>query len=264
MSVLGLLLGLALSAGPSGAAATGSASSPAAVAPSPLTGASGFAGHLRDAIALNRERRSYYENLSGGASVAVSNRLIAQERMALLAAGTFDDRARPFEAQGVPVVSGSFVSMSLAPPAATPCIGAAVADAAILASARGLLAEISTDIHAALKQDDFRRVAEVCERALVRLEELEIRSGSHFAMCRHIVESLGFGAVVAIDCAARTGGATAGLSRDLVAIQTLALGGAVETDSQAQAIQARGIGILVNDLPPIPFLTRWHALQAGP
>ncbi|MBM3266572.1 MAG: hypothetical protein FJZ01_02900 [Candidatus Sericytochromatia bacterium] len=80
-------------------------------------------------------------------------------------------------------------------------------------------------------------------------------------MCRHIVESLGLGAVTAISCAARSDGATVGLSRDLIAIQLLALGGAVDTDTQAQALHARGIGILVNDLPSIPFLERWAAVQ---
>lgn len=256
MGDMAVLLGLALALSLASGAATGDA----VPAPAPIV--KGFADHLRDAIALNRERRGYYASRSASASLDLSNRLIAQERMALLAAGAFDDRARPFERQGIPVVSGAFMPMSHAPDPATPCEGAKAADPATVARARELLATLSSEIHAALKADDFRSAAGACARAAARIEDLERSSASHFAMCLHIIHSLGYGAVWAIECAGRSGGATMRLSRDLIAIQTLALAGAVDTDIQAQEVQRAGVGILINDLPQIPFVERWQALDA--
>ncbi|MBM3266571.1 MAG: hypothetical protein FJZ01_02895 [Candidatus Sericytochromatia bacterium] len=178
-----LLVALAVAAGlpdrdqaGGGAAATASITGPAsATGPAPATGSlapgdhaapgqaatdiAGFAAHLREAIALNRERREYYAKRSGGASVTLSNRLIAQEKMALLAAGAFDSRAKSFEARGIAVVSGAFVSMRLVPDAAQAPARTRAADAPTLAAARTLLADLSAEIRGALGKADFRRVA---------------------------------------------------------------------------------------------------------
>jgi hypothetical protein len=222
----------------------------------------GFAAHLREAIAVNRERREYYESRTRGASKEVSNRLIAQEKLALLAARAFDQRAKPFEDRGIPVVSGAFVSMRLAPDASKSCEGARIADEGTLAEARAVVARLASDVQAAMKLDDFSRAVDASRAALESIEALEKRASAHFAMCRHVIDSLGYCALVAIDSAKRSGGTTTALSRDLVAIQTLALKSAVDTDRLAQAYQAQGVGILVNDLPPIPFLAKLHALKA--
>jgi hypothetical protein len=71
--------------------------------------------HLREAIALNRERMPLYAAETGGRSLPVSRRLIGSERLALLAAWTIDRRARPWLERGVRIVCDEFVPMDHAP-----------------------------------------------------------------------------------------------------------------------------------------------------
>jgi hypothetical protein len=80
-------------------------------------------------------------------------------------------------------------------------------------------------------------------------------------MSRHIVESIGLGAVNALHYDRQSQGGTLKLSRDLVRLQALSLFSTTFYDRMAQRHQARGVGILVNDVPPIPFRTAWQAHQ---
>ena len=52
------------------------------------------------------------------------------------------------------------------------------------------------------------------------------------------------------------------LCRRLVAIQVLLLTGGIFYDRLAQPCHAQGAGILLNDVPIIPFLTEYHALKS--
>ncbi len=216
----------------------------------------GFWTHLADAIRINSARKPLYMARTGGRSRSLSAELIATERLCLPIAAYFDWRGRSFEHRGIPVVSGAFVPMQLAPAETRPHYsGRAGADT--IAAAQALLASTGRRVGAALRGPDFRAAAQICVDTLVSLEALERESGSHFAMCKHLVESLGLGALCAIECDVRSGGRTVRLSRDLVAIQILALGKAADADRRAQEFQAMGVGILVNDMPAIPFLKRW-------
>nr|MBA2571563.1 hypothetical protein [Gemmatimonadota bacterium] len=70
-----------------------------------------FETHLREAIALNRERLPLYAQLTDGASLPISRRLIRAELLALPLARYFDRRAQPYERAGIPLLSEAFVSM---------------------------------------------------------------------------------------------------------------------------------------------------------
>ena len=185
--------------------------------------------------------------------------MVFLERVSLVVGLYYDWRGRKFEAQGIPVVSGAFMPMTVPAPG-TPLSFGGKADPADLARARALMDKLCPEVKAALKTNDFNRVAAACAQVLGQLDDLEAESKSHFIMAKHIVESLGFGALNGIACAKLSGGATVGLSRDLVRVQLMAIGSAVEIDRLAQECHALGAGILVNDLPHIPFLEEWSQL----
>ena len=81
-------------------------------------------------------------------------------------------------------------------------------------------------------------------------------------MTKHLVESLGLAAMNALDYAERSGGETLKLSRTFIRFQGLGLLGSVGIDRKAQAFHQQGIGIVVNDVPPIPFAERWKARRS--
>lgn len=228
---------------------------PAPISPAP----EGFRDHLRGALALNRERRDVYDRLSGGKSRALSNTLIALERLSLPAAMLMDAWARPYQERGIPVMHADFVSMTqVRSPFAPPRYRGVAGDSEI-ETVKGWLADFRKGLGDKLDRGDFTGLARDAHDLLSRLEATERRLGSHFAMSKHLVESLGLAAMNAADYAEQSQGETLRLSRTFIRLQSLALITAVWIDRRAQELHRQGIGILVNDVPDIPFAARWNA-----
>ncbi len=220
----------------------------------------GFADHLSAAIALNRKRRDVYDRLSGGASRSLSNTLIALEFASLPAAHALDLWAKRFQAQGISVLKDDFVSMQNVPSPFAPPRWKEVASDQDASQVEKWLGDYRKRISTALDENDFSGIAQASYDLLSRLEGAESESRTHWAMSKHLVESLGLSAMNAISYADQSGGETLRLSRAIIRYQSLGLMGAVGIDRQAQTLHQRGIGILVNDIPQIPFAQNWAAL----
>lgn len=208
-----------------------------------------FAGHLEEAIRLNRERMPLYSRLTGGESERISRRLIRWERLSLPLARWVDRRARPWQARGVGIVADDFVPMS-----GTPEFRERSADAPPpLAELRPADARrIRRSLARALKQGGFGGIAAALRGELAALEA----APCYHCMLRHLLESMLRVATLAPAHAARAEAAgmktTAGLSRLLLRLHLFALADAAKLDALAAPIQARGIPILCRDVPPIP------------
>lgn len=224
----------------------------------------GFAQHLKDAIALNRSRRDVYDRLSGGESRALSNRVILLEQLTLPAAHALDLWAKRYQKQGIPVMQEDFVPMQDVRSPFAPPRFRGVASASEAAAVDARLDAYRKTLSQALNRNDFTAIAEASYALLEALEATETETRTHWAMTKHLVESLGLAAMNAIGHAERSGGETQRLSRTLIRFQSLGLMGSVSIDRKAQAFHQRGIGIVVNDVPSIPFAERWKALSSLP
>lgn len=223
----------------------------------------GFAQHLNEAIALNRSRRDVYDRLSGGGSRSLSNRLILLEQLTLPAAHALDLWAKRFQKAGIPVLQADFVTMQgVRSPFAPPRWRGAASDAEAKALESRLDAYRDT-IGAALARNDFAGIAEASYTMLETLDATEKATRTHWAMTKHLVESLGLAAMNALTYAEQSNGETLKLSRTFIRFQGLGLLGSVGLDRKAQALHQKGIGIVVNDVPHIPFAERWKALRAA-
>ncbi|HEY9898485.1 MAG TPA: hypothetical protein V6D00_04820 [Pantanalinema sp.] len=227
----------------------------------PAGSPTGFYGHVRDAIRTNRARREVYARASEGASLPLSQKLITLEHLVLPLAAWFDRAASEFNKRGIPVVQADFVPMSgLLPPETPPRHRHRASDE----EARrldGWLTDYRDAAEAAIKGRDFGKVAELSVTLLERIEQLEERSDSHFAMTKHLVESVGFAAVHGVQSHAATHGDADDLIARFLRVQAFGLTGAPSMDREAQRLHERGIGILVNDLPDIPLRAAWAQLQ---
>lgn len=223
----------------------------------------GFATHLRDALASNRARREVYAARSGGASRALSDHVIRLERLTLPFAALFDLRARRFNRQGIPIVSRDLVSMSGVRPADTPPEHRGVATRPQVRQLEGWLAAYRKDVSRSLGRRDFERIAELTHDLLGRIEGLEVEADAHFAMTKHVAESVGYAALHAVDYHAQSGGKTDDLAARFIRLQAFGLMGTVPIDQRAQALQQQGLGIIVNDLPAIPFEAEWRERRAA-
>ncbi|MBH24590.1 MAG: hypothetical protein CMH57_09090 [Myxococcales bacterium] len=212
-----------------------------------------FTLHMREAIALNRARAPLYAERTHGASRWLSRMLVASEIACLPLARYFDHAARPFNAAGVGVVADDFVSMSLAGDPTRPPRYTGRAERRQVKALRRDVATYTRDARRLLRQGDFRGVARLTATAIEGVEAHEARCGAHFAMTIHLMESVGRAAANAPRHMDASGGASEGLSRRLVGVQLWCVSSGVPLDRRAQRSHALGVGILVNDVPPIPF-----------
>ncbi len=217
-----------------------------------------FVTHLTDAIRINRARREYYETKTGGVSNAVSRRLILLERASLPFAWAIDRMAEKFNKNSIPVIAGDFVSMSVINDMKTPPVFKNIAPPASVEKVRAVLSGLEKSLKKALKTEDFSAACADSYRALLALEELENAGRGHFALSKHIVESIGFAALHARAYSKLSEGGTAGLSKLFIRVQALALPFCAGTDAEAQKSHALGAGVLVNDVPFIAFKKEWE------
>lgn len=222
----------------------------------------GFVRHLRDAIAINQQRRPRYDARTGGASRALSRRLVLYERVVIPWAWWIDQRAKKWNRRGVMIVAGDFVSMQgIRPDSAPPSRTGQATDAQVEGLERQLKA-FRAAAGAALDAHRFDEAARLAYELLRELERSEAAWGCHFAMTRHVVEQVGYAALNALTWRAMTNGETDGLARSFVKGLRLGLASSLGIDRRAQASHALGAGIIVNDVPDIPLAASYEAWAA--
>lgn len=74
-----------------------------------------FTTHIRDAIKLNRERRSSYKEWGGVGAAMLSRNLVLMEKLLLIKARSFDRRGLKWQRMGIPFLCRDLVDMSLTP-----------------------------------------------------------------------------------------------------------------------------------------------------
>jgi hypothetical protein len=206
--------------------------------------------HLREAAAINKERMPLYDSLTGGRSRGISRRLIWTERLGILAAWYVDWRARPFQRAGIRIVCDDFVPMAHTPAFQPRAPGPppSLADF-VRADASGIRREVER----AQRLGGWAAASATLER---EIEALAATPAFH-CMLRHLLESalrISNQAPLYADEAEARGLAESpeDLSLALLDLHLLSLGDAAKLDARAAPLQAEGIPILCQDVPPIP------------
>ncbi len=212
-----------------------------------------FREHLREAIAINKARRPIYAQLSNFHSIEISDRLIAGEQLAKFASylfHNFDAQAEVYQQKGINIVCDEFISMSLTPkfssygPLPHPDL-------------RGFRELDPYGIRRSLVRamdDGYPQTVKVARQWISEIEKTDARFN---CMTRHLLESVGRIAKFApkhIQKAKALGlKSPAGISDAMISSHILMLPESVAIDNLAAPIQAQGIQILCQDVPPIHF-----------
>ncbi len=212
-----------------------------------------FETHIRDAIAVNRTRLPLYSRLTDGASEKVSRKFILNQHLVLPITWYVDWRARTFQRKGVPIVCLDMVSMRLAPRfkerSGAPPRPLSDYD-------RPDVGTMRRRVKAAYRHGGFAEVSRVIGDEVERLHAIP----TYHCMLRHMLESAlrcSNLAPVYMEKATRIGmKLPAELSWFLVGLHLMALGGCAELDDLAAPVQAEGIPIIGQDVPPIAPLPR--------
>ena len=179
--------------------------------------------------------------------------LIRTEYMCLPFALAFDRRGKKFNEAGIPIIQDDFVPMEEIRDPRDPPLYANRAGRGEFEAVSAELNEYTRCLKDSAKSLDFEQAVRDTARMLMTVAERETRCEAHFAMLRHVLESIGLAAVNAIRFAELSAGKTRLLSRDLLLFETRGVRTSVRLDRRAQGVHALGVGIIVNDLPSIPF-----------
>lgn len=196
--------------------------------------------HLLEAIAVNRSRREAYAELTG--STSLSNTLIGLEQASLPVAAWLD--LRSIRGRRKMLMDQAFVPMDVEPVGRPPRYrGGHVPHGLVFE-----MNDFAAAVRRCVKRGDLQHVHALACTWLRELDRREQAAGTHLAMTRHLVESIARTAAVAADLHLHRDR----LARDLIKVQLWALPLGPLLDRRAQRDHARGVGTLVNDLPPIP------------
>lgn len=213
-----------------------------------------FYRHVSEAIHSNKSRRNYYRQEAGSKAWWTSTILIFSERLTIPIARRYDRMALPFNERGIPVVEDDFVEMSLVLPRETPPRHQGVADRISRSVVKRLAKKARKASMAALKRGNYGIVQQELAAAIRELEVVEEKHDLHFAMTRHLLESAGLAALRAPVYIRASSGEAGNLCRKFVALQVRVIDKGIFLDRMAQSSHRKGAGIIVNDVPDIPFL----------
>lgn len=218
----------------------------------------GFALHLEEAIAINEGRMPIYAQLTHGKSKRISRKLIAWEKGLLPYAYSLDRQAKKYQEEGIPIVQADFVPMDNLLAAETPPTYSGQASKATWVELSQALLYFKKDVRTAIKEENLYQVCYLVAGMIHRLEEIEQEGQCHFAMCKHLLESMGWIALNGITYIKLSEGKSFSLTKRLIMSHLPAIKFHKTMDGPAQDIHVMGVGILVNDLPHIPFLEKWE------
>ncbi len=196
-----------------------------------------FTDHVTEAMVLNRRRAREYDRLSDGASRVLSAWLLAIESATLPIAGWFD--AQPWAHH----LQDAFVPMTGVFPFTQQSRYRSGGSVRAALHAVLLSLHVQATVLVPILLADWLTVQELAVQGLRDVWALEARQQVHFAMLGHFVESVVRAAWVAPRLPRPHHG------RVLVGVQVASLPVAVFLDVLAWPAQARGVGVLVNDLP---------------
>lgn len=205
--------------------------------------------HIREALAVNRERLPRYSKLTGGRSEIVSKKLIDSEKLVLALSPVIDLPARFWQTRDIPVICMDLVPMA----------GAASFEEKI---------SLPLTVFQRLSKDSLQALVTRVRQAInltnregllqVHGEILRLKNQKDFhCMKRHILESLARSLYVLPSYEKQSAMLNLPSPKTLISLylssQVASLNLADEIDNLASEVQKEGVAILCNDLPPIPY-----------
>lgn len=214
----------------------------------------GFREHFKEAAEINKIRKIYYSQRTAGKSNFVSFLMIFFERILYPVAWYIDIRAKKFNKKGCLIVVNDFVSLeNITAPDVEPifCNRIQFSD---LKKLFKKLFYLRKKIYFRLRRKyDFKAVCTLVAFQIVEIENIEKEKEINFAMIKHILDSIGFASENAIEYTKTGDIKTKKFASHFIKIQTLGTILSPVIDFYASKIHNLGCGIVINDIPKIPF-----------
>lgn len=214
----------------------------------------GLYEHLYEAITSHEKRMPYYASITQGKSDPIFKKIAFMQRMNLPIAWYIDLQARKFQKDGIPIIIGDLESMATIPPKEKKPKYRGVICSQTFSEIRIHLRDYQKKALKLVKSGKFAEVAAETLKMVNYVRHMEKQHQAHLAMTVHMLDSVGYTSLHAAKYQAASHGKTDNLARQFLTIQILPLQECLPTDEKAQKIHKLGAGVIVNDVPDIPFL----------
>lgn len=221
----------------------------------------GLYEHLYEAITSHETRMPYYASISDGQSDPIFKKIAFMQRMNLPIAWYIDLQARKFQKSGIPIIIGDLKSMATIPPKEKKPEYQGTMSSQTFNEIRIHLRDYQRTALKFVKDSKFAEVAAETLKMVNYVRYMEKQHRAHLAMTVHMLDSVGYTSLHAAKYQTDSQGKTDSLARQFLTIQILPLQECLPTDKKAQAIHKLGAGVIVNDVPDIPFLQEWHQVK---
>ncbi|MBF0548487.1 MAG: hypothetical protein HQM08_28890 [Candidatus Riflebacteria bacterium] len=209
--------------------------------------------HMKDSMRINAERKPYYAKKSNNATIQLSDRMISIGKTGLMIGSKIDRWGEKFNRQGIPIIQNDVVSMSTIPAMDTLPIRKGVLTPEQQKDVKAQIFDFQTSMFTMILSKDFQNISLLASQFLKKIKAFEEVNSCNLTMVRHLVESVGYIALHSIDYDKQSKGATRRLSQSFLLVHLVSLRYAPDIDFQAQPFHKLGIGIVLNEIPQIPF-----------
>lgn len=218
----------------------------------------GFCKHFEEASEINKKRRIYYSEKTKGKSKCVSNIMTGFEKFLYPVAYYFDKRAVKYNNQGIPIIKNDFISLkNIKPENTEPEYFEIITNKELKKLAKTLF-KLRRNLRRLLKNFDFERVCKEIAKTIIMISKTEKKCNSHLAVIKHILESVGFASQNALDYTSNDDVKLKKFAAFFIKTQMLGTILSPLIDRKANKIHKLKVGIIVNDIPAIPFdLQKW-------
>jgi len=220
-----------------------------------------FQNHFKEAIIVNKERKKFYSNQTKGKSKKLSNILLFFSYFLLPITIFIDKKALKFNKLGIPIIENDFVSLENIKPKTSPPLYQSELKLSDLKIFLKSLKKFKNQINYEIKKNNFIEICRLISKIILNINEFENEKKIHLALYKHIYESIGFAAHNAIEYSKFNNNDALKLSKKLIKIQLLGLILSPYIDKIANKLHQTGCGILVNDIPDIPFPVKLYSEQ---
>jgi hypothetical protein len=213
----------------------------------------GFRLHFLEATEINKIRKIYYSEKTNGKSKWVSNIMIYFEKFLYPVACYFDKKAKKFNQKAIPIIIEDFVSLENILPIDCPPKYQNISNLKEIKKLAKLLFKLRKSVRKSARKYDFTTICRLISKVIEEIIETEKRINVHFAMIKHILESAGYASQNAIIYTENADIEVKKLATSFINIQMQGTILSPLIDREANKIHKLGYGIIVNDIPPIPF-----------
>jgi len=220
-----------------------------------------FTNHIFSAIAINRRRKKYYSKLSKGKSDFLSFILNFYSFILIPISFFSDIYAKKFQRKGVNILTDDFIEM-IEINLKTKKLG----KSNVLKEQNFIFLNIKRicylkKVKKLVKIKKLDEISALTNNFIKDIEEIEIKDNCNIPMTKHLAESIGFMSLHGIEYSRLSNGKTLNFSLFLIKLHLLGLLTSLKAiDLRAQKLFEDGVGIIINDIPSIPFTKEFEEI----